>query len=74
MGSAIVAELCTPPAFQTPFAFEGFLADSFRIHLGADAFRFAGGGLEPLMQGAAVLLSYWLILLWMYKRKLFLRV
>ena len=28
----------------------------------------------PFMTGAAVLLVYWLILFWMYRRKLFLRV
>jgi predicted acyltransferase len=33
-----------------------------------------GTALEPLVRGAAVLVVYWLILLWMYRRKLFLRV
>ena len=42
--------------------------------LGANFFRFAGAGLEPFMQGAAVLLVFWLMLYWMYKRKVFLRV
>ena len=52
----------------------GFLTSSFRIHLGPDAFKFAGPALEPLVQGLALLLAYWLILFWMYRRKLFLRV
>jgi predicted acyltransferase len=29
---------------------------------------------EPLMRGLAALLAYWLMLFWMYRRKLFLRV
>ncbi|MBS1840654.1 MAG: DUF5009 domain-containing protein [Acidobacteria bacterium] len=51
-----------------------FVSTSFAIHLGPHAFAFAGRGLEPLMQGCAMLLVYWLILLWMYRRKLFLRI
>jgi heparan-alpha-glucosaminide N-acetyltransferase len=53
---------------------ERFLFSSFRIHLGPDAFRILGPGLEPLLLGSAVLLSYWLILYWMYRRKLFLKI
>jgi predicted acyltransferase len=29
---------------------------------------------EPLLRGFAILLAYWLMLLWMYRRKIFLRV
>ena len=53
---------------------EGFLSSSLQIHLGANFFRFAGSGLEPLLQGATILFLYWLILLWMYRRKLFLKI
>jgi len=51
-----------------------FLTSSFRIHLGADAFKIAGSALEPLVEGMAILLAYWMILFWMYRRKLFLRI
>jgi heparan-alpha-glucosaminide N-acetyltransferase len=51
-----------------------FLISSFRTHLGADAFAIAGRGLEPLLQGAAVLLVSWLLLFWMYRQKVFLRI
>lgn len=51
-----------------------FVVESFRIHLGPRAFQFFGTGLEPLMQGAAVLFTYWLILFWMYRRKIFLKI
>lgn len=51
-----------------------FLSGSLRIHLGANFFAFAGQGLEPFFQGAAILLLYWLILLWMYRQKLFLKI
>jgi heparan-alpha-glucosaminide N-acetyltransferase len=61
-------------AYLIAHLFEDFIKDSFRIHLGPHVFQFLGTGLEPLMQGAAVLLTYWLILFWMYRRKLFLKI
>ena len=61
-------------AYLIAHLFDRFIPDSFRIHLGENFFRFAGAGLEPLMQGIAVLLTYWLILFWMYRRKIFLRI
>jgi len=45
--------------------FDAFIASSLQIHLGERLLSF---------HGALVLISYWLILLWMYKRKLFLKV
>jgi predicted acyltransferase len=61
-------------AYLIAHLFEGFIADSFRIHLGAGFFAFLGTGLEPLLKGAAILAVYWLMLWWMYRRKLFLKV
>jgi heparan-alpha-glucosaminide N-acetyltransferase len=54
--------------------FESFFENSLRIHLGHEPFRVLGAAYEPLLQGAAVLLILWLILLWMYRRKIFLRI
>ena len=51
-----------------------FLVSTFNTNLGPHFFGFAGRALEPLMQGAAMLLVYWLILYWMNRRKLFLRI
>ena len=51
-----------------------FVFRSYRIHLGPGAFNFFGTGLQPLIQGLAVLFTYWLILFWMYRRKIFLRI
>lgn len=61
-------------AYLIAHLFEKFIADSFRIHLGQNIFQIFGTSLEPLIEGAAVLLTYWLILYWMYRRKLFLRI
>ena len=54
--------------------FDGFIADSLRTHLGADFFKNMNTTFAPMLQGAAILLVLWLILFWMYRRKLFLRI
>jgi predicted acyltransferase len=61
-------------AYMIAHLFERFIRDSFRINLGERPFQIFGMGLEPFLTGMAVLLAYWLILFWMYRRKLFLRV
>jgi predicted acyltransferase len=54
--------------------FEEFIVSSFRINLGRHVLQIFGTALEPLTQGAVVLFTYWLILFWMYRRKLFLKI
>ncbi len=61
-------------AYLIAHLFEKFIIDSFRIHLGPSAFQFAGAGLEPFFRGAAVLLVFWLMLFWMHRRGIFLRI
>lgn len=61
-------------AYLIAHLFEHFIVSSFRIHFGPNAFNFLGPGLEPFLLGMAVLLTYWLILFWMYRRKLFLKI
>jgi heparan-alpha-glucosaminide N-acetyltransferase len=70
----VVIGLNSIAAYMIAHLFEGFFVSSFRTHLGPDAFAWFGVGLQPLLQGLAVLLLYWLILYWMYQRKLFLRI
>jgi heparan-alpha-glucosaminide N-acetyltransferase len=53
---------------------DDFLRSSFRTHLGKDFFHDWGGAYEPLAAGAAILLVYWLILFWMDRRRLYLKV
>jgi len=61
-------------AYLMAHLWERFIVDSFRIHLGAHAFAFLGAAYEPLLRGIAVLMVYWLLLYWMYRRKLFLKI
>ena len=52
----------------------GFIRSSLLTHLGADSFRIFGKAYEPLLLGGASLLLFWLMLFWMYRRKVFLRI
>lgn len=61
-------------AYLIAHLFEDFFRHSFLTHLGRGVFQVFGAPLEPLLLGAAILSGYWLILYWMYNRKLFLRI
>jgi heparan-alpha-glucosaminide N-acetyltransferase len=61
-------------AYLIAHLFEQFTFSSFRIHLGDRPFLLFGPGLYPLLLGAAVLFTYWLILYSMYRRKIFLKI
>jgi len=52
----------------------GFVGDNLKTHLGQDFFAFLGTGYEPFFHGLAILLTMWLVLFWMYRRRIFLRI
>lgn len=70
----VVVGMNSIAAYMIAHMFESFFVSSFRINLGPHFFAFWGSGLEPFLEGAAVLLGYWLVLLWMYRRRLFLKI
>ncbi|MEJ7740291.1 MAG: DUF5009 domain-containing protein [Chitinophagaceae bacterium] len=51
-----------------------FIADSLYIHLGQGYDRIFGSAYSTLVGGALVLLFEWLILYWMYKKKIFIKI
>jgi predicted acyltransferase len=61
-------------AYMIAHLFEDFIVSSFRIHLGRNLFQSFGTAVAPTFQGTVTLLVYWLILFWMYRRKIFLRI
>ena len=61
-------------AYLIAHLFDGFIYDSLRKHLGQGMFRVLGDPFVPLLEGAAVLLIFWLILFWMDKRKIYLKI
>lgn len=53
---------------------DDFVGKSLDTHLGRNWAQIAGDVFAPMLHGAAVLLILWLILLWMYRRRIFLRI
>jgi heparan-alpha-glucosaminide N-acetyltransferase len=53
---------------------ENFVESSFRINLGTRILNILGPAVEPTLLGALTLGVYWLILLWMYRKKVFIRI
>jgi predicted acyltransferase len=51
-----------------------YVERSFRIHLGQAPFQILGAAYAPILLGAATLGVFWLILYWMYRRRLFLKI
>jgi predicted acyltransferase len=52
----------------------GFVVETIKTHLGQDVFSVFGEAYESLVSGSAVLTVFWLILYWMYRRRIFLRI
>jgi predicted acyltransferase len=52
----------------------GFIVSSLVTHFGSDIFKVFGSSYEPLVRGIAQLAILWLILFWMDRRKIYLRV
>ena len=61
-------------AYCIAHLFDGFIGKSLRTHLGPSPFKMFGDAYEPFVHGAAVLFFLWLILFWMYRRKVFLKI
>jgi heparan-alpha-glucosaminide N-acetyltransferase len=53
---------------------EHFISSALVRHLGAAPFAIMGPPFEPVLRGVGVLIVFWLILYWMYRRKIFLRI
>ncbi len=52
----------------------GFIKDNVRRHLGRHVFETLGPDYVPMLERGTVLVVLWLILLWMYRRGVFLRI
>jgi predicted acyltransferase len=61
-------------AYVLAHLIEGFIVDSFKTHLGKDVFKYWGTAYEPFVTGVAVLAVLWLILYWMERRRILIRI
>jgi hypothetical protein len=50
------------------------MRDAFRTHLGRGTLQAFGAAYEPIVVGALSLIVFWLMLYWMYRRKIFIRI
>ena len=53
---------------------EHFVSAALVRHFGAAPFMVLGAPFEPVLRGLGVLIVFWLILYWMYRRRIFLRI
>lgn len=70
----VVVGMNSIAAYLMSYLFEDFIQNSFRIHLGTSLLNFLGVGLEPVFLGALTLGTYWLMLFWMYRKGIFVRI
>jgi heparan-alpha-glucosaminide N-acetyltransferase len=70
----VVVGINSIAAYLIAHLWEGFIIRNLHIHLGYQIFQIFGPGLEPLILGTTVMLIYWLVLFWMYRNKIFLRI
>ncbi len=54
--------------------FYGFIRDNLKTHLGRHIFETLGTAYTPIVEHATILLVLWLLCLWLYRRKIFLRI
>ena len=52
----------------------GFFRETLRIHLGSHVFETFGLAWTPMLERGSVLLIFWLILFWMHRRKIYIRL
>jgi predicted acyltransferase len=53
---------------------EEFVSSALVRHLGIGTFSVLGQPFMPVLRGAATVIVFWLILLWMYRRRIFVRI
>jgi predicted acyltransferase len=70
----VVVGMNSIAAYCMAHLWEAFISRNLVTHLGEGFFRVFGDAYEPLFHGMLVLVVLWLLLLWMYRRRLFLRV
>ncbi|MDX1962927.1 MAG: hypothetical protein SFX18_07230 [Pirellulales bacterium] len=61
-------------AYCIAHLFDHFIHRDLDTHLGKGFFTFAGAEYEQLLQGATVLLIFWLILFWLHRQKIYIKI
>jgi len=61
-------------AYLMAHLFEPFILKNLLTHLGAGPFQVFGAAYQPFVHGAAALFVMWMLLYWMYRRKVWLKI
>ena len=61
-------------AYFMPLLFRRLFLDQVEIHVPAEVLNAFGNAYAELVRGSLVMLGYWLVLYWMYCKKLFVRI
>lgn len=70
----IVIGMNSIAAYVMDHLFPSFIRGAWRTHLGANAFQVLGPAYEQFLLGACSILTLWLILYFMWRKKIFLRI
>ncbi len=70
----VVVGMNSIAAYCMAHLFQGFIYKALTTHLGPNTYKVFGEAYQPLIHGALVLVVLWLLLFWMYRRKIFLRI
>ncbi len=70
----VVVGMNSIAAYCIDHLFNNFIQKNLFTNLGHAVFTFPGSAYQPLLHGAATILVCWLILFWMFRRKIFLRI
>jgi predicted acyltransferase len=70
----VVVGMNSIAAYLIAHLWEEFTLNTFKIHLGMRFLNMFGAGLEPFFLGVLAMAAYWLILYWMYRKRIFIRI
>ena len=59
---------------MSEWLFADFFRQAFQRHISARFFEMFGTPCAPFVIGSCVVFTVWLILFWMYRRRIFLRI
>jgi heparan-alpha-glucosaminide N-acetyltransferase len=70
----VVVGINSIAVYVMSWTMSGFFGDALDRHFGRALSVMAGPTFQPVLHGFGVLLIFWFILFWMYRRKIFLRI
>jgi predicted acyltransferase len=70
----VVVGMNSIAAYCSEWFFVDFIRSSLHTHLPDGLFNAMGAGMAGLVEGAMVLMLIWLLLFWMFRRKIFLKI